>query len=88
MNKTNFHLLITLNICLPCIVENLEAFWFINTVDGSKTRYVSSSLHRSLLKNAIWMLLPELATLHTVRQQQTLRFDLEIPNEKMEIKKS
>ena len=46
MNKTNFHLLITLNICLPCIVENLEAFWFINTVDGSKTRYAPSSLHR------------------------------------------
>lgn len=30
-----FHLWITLNIHLPCLVDNLKAFWFIKTADGS-----------------------------------------------------
>lgn len=30
-----FHLWITLNIHLPCLVDNLKAFWFIKSADGS-----------------------------------------------------
>lgn len=39
-----FHLWITLNIHLPCLVYNLKAFWFIKTTDGSfRTKMVKTA---------------------------------------------